>query len=118
MTICKSLAAVAFGLVSIGQGPAFADVGSGCHFHGSKPASEATVVQCASKRIETLISSGKIEAAWKGKTHDTLELVEAKKGKEWKLTYSLPTAKDPQKTKLYLFYTHSGNFLAANHTGK
>ncbi|MCA2959361.1 MAG: hypothetical protein IOD12_03855 [Silvanigrellales bacterium] len=112
------LLSFALGAALLTSASAFAGENSSCHFHGSKPAEEATVLQCAAKRIEMLISRGKIDAAWKGKRHDTVEVVEAKTGKEWKLTYSDPQAKDATKTKLYLYFTQVGNFLAANHSGK
>ena len=119
MTVFKSLTLVlALGASVIAMPSAFAGGDSSCHFHGSTPAVEATVVKCASKQIDTLVSKGKVEAVWKGKSHDTIEVVEAKKGKEWKVTYSDPQAKDATKTKLYLYFALSGNFLAANHTGK
>lgn len=117
------LAAVLAALpLSLAGGPfppvARADPGSSCHFHGSKTAEEAVVLECAAKRIETLVAKGKVDAAWKGRAHDAIELVQLPKGKEWKVTFSNPRAKDPAKAKLYIFFSHTGNFLAANHTGK
>jgi Family of unknown function (DUF6488) len=98
--------------------PALAGGNSGCHFHGSTPANEKVVLECASKRVDTLAANGKIDGAWKGKTHEKIEMIEVKRGKEWKVTYADPAAKDAAKSKLYLFFSHSGNFLAANHTGE
>ena len=104
--------------VALVPSSALADAGSSCHFHGSKPAEESVVLGCAAQRIEVLVKKGKVDASWKGKTHESIEVVEMPKGKEWKVTFSNPAAKDALKSKLYLYFTHTGNFLAANHTGK
>ena len=46
------------------------------------------------------------------------ETVEGKNMKEWKLTFKNPAEKDATKQTLYMFYTLTGNFIAANFTGK
>jgi hypothetical protein len=98
--------------------PAFADKGSSCHFHGSTPAKEETVLMCAAQRKDTLATSGKIDASWKAVKHDKIEQVDGKKGKEWKVTFKNPAATDKDKQTLYVFLSAPGNVLAANFTGK
>ena len=98
--------------------PAYADVGGRCHFHGSKPAAEATVLDCAAQRKEALIKSGKLDASWKSIAPDKVETVDGKKGKEWKISYRNPAAPDKGKKTLFMFYTLPGNFIAANFSGK
>lgn len=98
--------------------PVFASAGGSCHFHGNKAASEATVVTCAVQRKDALATSGKIDAAWKAVKQEKIEQVEGKKGKEWKVTFKDPAAKDKTKETLYMFFTMSGNFIAANFTGQ
>jgi Family of unknown function (DUF6488) len=49
---------------------------------------------------------------------DKAETVEGKKMKEWKFTFKNPAEKDTSKQSLYMFYTLTGNFIAANFTGK
>ena len=97
---------------------AFADSGSSCHFHGNAPIKEAVIADCASKKKDALASGGKIEASWKLVKLEKTEAMEGKKAKEWKLTFNNPTAKDATKQTLYLFYSLTGNFIAANFTGK
>jgi hypothetical protein len=97
---------------------AYAGADSSCHFHGSQAALEATVLVCAGKQKEKLISKGKIDASWKSLAHEKIELVEGKKRKEWKITFKDPAAKDKEKEFLYMFYSLEGNFIAANFTGK
>jgi hypothetical protein len=49
---------------------------------------------------------------------DKAELVDAKKGKEWRVTFRDPSAKEKGKETLYMFFTAPGNFVAANFTGQ
>ena len=96
---------------------AFAGGGGKCHFHGSAPAKESVVVGCAKEQVNGLVASAKLEKSWKTAQFDKVETVEGKNTKEWKLTFSNATASDAGKKTLYLFYTVSGNFIAANFTG-
>ena len=98
--------------------PALASEGGSCHFHGSKPAAEATVLGCAQQRKEALVKAGKIDASWQALKHDKVEAVDGKKGKEWKVTFKDPVTKDKSKETLYIFFTAPGNFIAANFTGQ
>ncbi len=98
--------------------PTMADEGSKCHFHGARPAAESAVLGCANERKAALIKQGKLEASWKDIQPAKPEQVDGKKGKEWKLTFKNPSAKDKTKETLYMFYTLPGNFVAANHTGQ
>ena len=97
---------------------AFADSGSSCHFHGNAPIKETVIADCASKKKDALATSGQIEASWKLVKLEKSETMEGKKAKEWKLTFSNPAAKDATKQTLYMFYSLTGNFIAANFTGK
>lgn len=97
---------------------AFADPGNSCHFHGKKPAAEATVNSCAQQRKDALVKSGKLDADWSAIKPASIEVIEGKKGKEWKVTFKSATAKDKSKETLYMFFTPPGNFIAANFTGQ
>jgi hypothetical protein len=96
---------------------AFADKGSSCHFHGSAPAKEETVLTCAAQRKDALVTSGKLDASWKSVKHEKVEQIDGKKGKEWKVTFKNPAVADKDKQALYVFLSAPGNVLAANHTG-
>ena len=97
---------------------AFAGGGGGCHFHGSAPVKEAVLVGCATDNKNALAASGKINASWKSAKLDSAETVEGKRMKEWKFTFKNPAEPDATKQTLYMFYTLTGNFIAANFTGK
>ena len=98
---------------------AFAGADANCHFHGSKAAAQATVIQCATQYKDKLVEGGKLEKSWQAVSKvDKLEQVDGKRSKEWKLSFKNPAAADKSKDTLYLFYTLPGNFIAANHTGQ
>ncbi len=97
---------------------AMAGPGDGCHFHGSKPAAEAVVIKCADQRKESLVKGGKLEGSWATVKHESISMMDGKKGKEWRVTYKNPAAMDKAKASLFMFFTPVGNFIAANHTGQ
>ncbi len=97
---------------------AMAGADSSCHFHGNKPAAESVVLDCADKRKTALLSNGKLAPTWQGVKHDKAELIDGKNGKEWKITYKNSESKDKDQQTLFMFFTPSGNFVAANFTGK
>lgn len=92
--------------------------GGGCHFHGNAPIKESILTGCANEQKDALISNGKIDASWKAVKLDKAETVEGKSMKEWKLTFKNLAEKDATKQTLYMFYSLTGNFIAANFTGK
>jgi hypothetical protein len=96
----------------------FAGGGDDCHFHGNKPAAKETVIKCADQRKGKLISRSKIDAGWGPVKHESIITIDGEKGKEWKVTFNNPASSDKSKTNLYLFFSESGNFIAANHSGK
>ncbi len=98
--------------------PALADEGSSCHFHGNKPAAESTVTGCANQRKVALVKAGKLDPSWQAVLQDKIEQVDGKKGKEWKVTFKDAAAKDKSREVLYMFFSASGNFIAANFTGQ
>lgn len=99
--------------------PILAGGKSSCHFHGSKPATEATILTCAEMHKSRLIEKGTIESSWLAIKHDSVQQVDAKEGKkEWRVVFKDAAAKDKTKETLYLFFSIPGNFLASNYSGK
>lgn len=121
-SLLSSLRSLAIATLALTGGigdEAFASGGGECHFHGSKPAAEATVVKCADQQKERLVKKGTIEGTWSSIQHSSIEQVDVKNGKkEWKLTFKNSAAKDKAKETLYMFFSIPGNFLATNFTGK
>ena len=115
----KKIISIAAVITALLAAPAaFANEGGSCHFHGNATAKEAVVVGCAKAQIRDLVAKEKIEMSWKSATLDKAETVEVKGRKEWKLTFKNPAALDANKKALYVFFTLSGNFIAANFTGQ
>lgn len=115
----KTPIAMATLILSLLAAPAVqADEGGNCHFHGKKPAAETVVKDCADKRKAALVKAGKLDASWQNVKLEKAELVDGKKGKEWKLSFKNPAASEVSKQTLYLFFSQPGNFIAANHSGQ
>jgi hypothetical protein len=115
----STLVASAFAAALFASTGAFAGADASCHFHGGKPAAEATVIQCATQYKDKLVEGGKLEKSWQAVSKvEKLEQIDGKRSKEWKLSFKNPAAADKTKDTLYLFYTLPGNFIAANHTGQ
>jgi hypothetical protein len=102
----------------LGTSAAFAGEEASCHFHGSKPATEATVLGCADKQKARLVDKGSVPPSWTGVSQKTIDQVDGKNGKEWRVTYSDPDKADKDEAQLYMFFSLPGNFIAANFTGK
>lgn len=115
----KTLIAIATILSSLAFAPqAMAGEGGSCHFHGSKPATESVVKDCADQRRSALLKAGKLDASWASARQEPIELIDGKKGKEWKVRYTNPAEADKAKQTLFVFFSHAGNFIAANFTGQ
>jgi Family of unknown function (DUF6488) len=112
----------AFALVTLNAGfaasRAWADNAGSCHFHGNKAAAQETVIACALQRKAALVKAGKLDASWQDLKQESTVLVDGKKGKEWKVSFKAPSAKDKSRETLYMFFTPAGNFIAANFTGQ
>lgn len=117
-TVKTTISIITFALLSFASAPAWSAGEGNCHFHGSTPASEQVVVNCADKRRDALVASGKLAKSWQASKVEKAALVDGKKGKEWRVTYKDPAATDKTKETLYLIFTPPGNFVAANYTGE
>ena len=115
----KNFASIASLIATLALAPAaYAGGGGDCHFHGNAPAKESIVTACAKQQKDALAAKGKIDASWKTVSLEKAETVDGKSKKEWKLTYKNPAEKDASKQTLFMFYSLSGNFIAANFTGQ
>lgn len=115
----KTLLATVFVTALSLSSAAHAGADASCHFHGSKPAAETAVLQCATQYKDKLVEGGKLEKSWQAVSKvEKMEQLDGKRGKEWKLSFKNPAATDKTKDTLFLFYSLPGNFIAANHTGQ
>lgn len=102
----------------VSTGNVLASEGGSCHFHGSAPATEKVVIDCASQRKAALISSGKLDKSWALVKHDKIEQIDGKKSKEWKVSFKNTAVTEADKNTLYVFMSLPGNYIAANFSGK
>lgn len=118
LTMKTTVLAAVLASTLIASPAALASEGGSCHFHGNKPAAEAVVTDCAAQRKASLVKAGKLDPSWQAVKPGKAELVDGKKGKEWKVTFKNPALADAAKQTLYIFFSAPGNFIAANHTGQ
>lgn len=80
------------------------------------PVSKAKTVEIGKYHIERLIKAGKLDKSWKNAKHEASVEKKYKDRKEWVVTYN--NEKGVKGKKLYIFLLKSGEFIAANFTGK
>lgn len=100
--------------------------GSGDHGHSHGPNGEHThvmmrvskdkVVEISKKNIIRLIKAKRLESSWSNAKLDSAEKKTFNNVAEWLVTYK--NDKGIKGKKLYIFLTLSGDFVAANFTGK
>lgn len=86
--------------------------------HDHEPMDQAKAISKAKVVVSQMVKKGKLEESWK-----TVKSVKAskkafKEGDEWLISFENKTVKDSSKSTLYVFLTLSGEYLAANFTGK
>ena len=88
------------------------------HGHSHAPVNQATATTFATKVIVSLANRDKLDKSWTSITASSVEK-EAYNGKEeWVAVFVNEKITDPAKQKLYIFLTLSGDYIAANYTGK
>ncbi|WP_127717037.1 DUF6488 family protein [Halobacteriovorax sp. HLS] len=86
------------------------------HSHSKKSISIEKTEEVGRYHVKRLINSGKIDASWKSSTFDKSEKKKFGKKTEWVVTFD--NEKGVKGKKLYIFLKLSGEFVAANFTGK
>ncbi len=88
----------------------------GTHSHAAKSITEQQAKDTGVSEIERLIKSEKIDASWSGATFEKAETMIYGKKKEWVVTFL--NENGVKGKKLFIYLSQSGNFIAANFTGK
>ncbi len=88
----------------------------GGHSHGE--ISSGKVTEKALAKVQQLVSKGKVEASWAEVKASQVEQKTYGKSPEWVVTFNNDKATDASKRSLYLFFSLSGHYIAANHTGE
>ncbi len=86
------------------------------HSHGVPAVSKEKTVEIGQGHIIRLIKAGKIDASWKNSTYNQSVKKTFGKKTEWVVTFD--NEKGVKGKKLYIFLKLSGEFVAANFTGK
>ena len=107
----KKLILILFCMFTAGQ-----SYGHASHSH--EPVTKEKAIKIAKKEIQKLVFKEDLEKSW-----ETAEFIEIKtmtygKKKELRLVFENKQAKNIKKSKLYVFLSLFGKYLAANHTGK
>ena len=93
----------------------FAGPGHG-HSHGKPAISKEKTGEIGRYHVERLIKAGKIDVSWKSSTFDKSEKEDFLGKMEWIVTFK--NEKGVKGKKLFIFLNESGEFIAANFTGK
>lgn len=117
MKILVLIISLSFSLTLL-SGPGHKHGGGHSHSHEKKVpvVSKEKTIELGKSHIERLIKKGKIDASWKNATHEKSIQKVFKDKKEWLVTFD--NENGLKGKKLYIFLKLSGEFVAANFTGK
>jgi hypothetical protein len=93
----------------------FTGLGHG-HSHGHTQISKKKTEKMGRYHVERLIKSEKLDASWKTAIFDKSETKSFKGETKWVVIFN--NEKSVKGKKLYIFLKLSGEFVAANFTGK
>jgi len=88
------------------------------HSHSHDPVTQQEAERLAMKQVERLVEKGKINKSWQSMPVSTVETKQFGESTEWVVVFNNRTTPNPDKQTLYVFLSMSGEYLAANFTGK
>jgi len=88
------------------------------HSHSHDPVSQSQAEVNATKSVSALVDKDKIDKSWKSIKATKSEKKQFDGKMEWVVIFNNKTISDKEKQTLYVFLTLSGEYLAANYTGK
>lgn len=91
---------------------------SGGHSHKKEPIDKATAEKKSLKILNNFIEKKVIDESWEGIEVESSYTEMFQGHKEWVVTFKNDKIKDVKKQKLYVFWTITGKYVAANHTGE
>lgn len=88
------------------------------HSHSHDPVDKTKAEEVAKKSIAMLVKKGKISSSW-----ESVSVANAEKKKfgdkmEWVVSFKNDKISDASKQTLYVFLSLTGDYIAANYTGK
>jgi len=88
------------------------------HGHSQGPIDQDAAVLKATKIVNNLVEKSTLEKSWKSIKLNLIEKKVFQEKTEWVATFVNNKVTDVNKQKLYVFLTLSGDYIAANYTGK
>ena len=88
------------------------------HGHSHEPVNQATANSKATRIISNFIKQKTLNKSWAGTTVSSSEKKTFNGKQEWVVSFVNEKVEDTKKRKLYVFLTLSGDYIAANYTGK
>lgn len=88
------------------------------HGHSHEPVNQTTANSNATKIIASFIKKKSLDKSWEGTTVNSSEKKKFNGRQEWVVSFVNGKVTDAEKRKLYIFLTLSGEYIAANYTGK
>ena len=88
------------------------------HGHSHSPVNQVTANSKATKIIASFIKQKTLDNSWASTTVSSSEKKMFNGRQEWVVSFVNETVADAKKRKLYIFLTLSGDYIAANYTGK
>ena len=87
------------------------------HDHAAPDITSEKATQKAAELIKRLVKKEKLAKSWLQAKAVKTEKKTFKKGPEWVVLYMNKEVKEAKKQNLYVFYSLSGQYIAANHSG-
>ena len=86
--------------------------------HSHDPVTQLQAEEAAIKNVARLVKKGKIDKSWQTIGVAKSEKKKFGKNMEWVVSFNNKNISDPEKQTLYIFLSLTGNYIAANYTGK
>lgn len=88
------------------------------HGHSHDPVTQSQAEQVAMESVSMLIKKGKIDDSWQSVSVANAEKKKFGDRTEWVISFKNDKITDASKKTLYVFLSLTGEYIAANYTGK
>lgn len=88
------------------------------HGHSHEPVNQSAANTNATKILNSFVKQKTIDKSWTSASVSSSEKKLFNGKQEWVVSFLNEKIADTKKRKLYIFLTLSGNYIAANYTGK
>ena len=113
----RTLFALAFAL-TLALSPTLAVAHGPGARHSHKPLSQSEAVDAAKKVVKTMVSEKAVDPSWTKASVSGAEKRAREDKTEWVVILDNTAVSDESKRRLYVFLSETGEYLAANHSGR